>query len=144
MGPAAIDKVNVIWRWHPNLPFEDERRAADDYKRRYGTDYYSMPLNNLFRMLAFAIERAGSSDALQVALALENIRVRNSMGEAWMRSDDHQLFEPLYIVTMTRVNGRDVTYDLENTGLGTRTAARIEASDMVLPTRCKMVRPLRP
>jgi branched-chain amino acid transport system substrate-binding protein len=143
MGPAAIDKVKVIWRWHPNLPFEDERRAADEYKRRYGLEYYSMPLNNLFAMLVSAIERAGSIDALRVAYALEDIRVRSSMGEAWMRPEDHQLFEPLYILTITRVNGRDVKFNLENTNLGTRTDARIEASEMMLPTRCKMKRPPR-
>jgi branched-chain amino acid transport system substrate-binding protein len=144
MGPAASDKVKVIWRWHPNLPFEDERKAADAYKRRYKLEYYSMPLNNLFAMLVQAIERAGSTDALRVAYALEDIRVQNSMGEAWMRPDDHQLFEPLYIATITRVNGRDVKYDFENTGLGTRTDARIEAAEMMLPTRCKMKRPPQP
>jgi branched-chain amino acid transport system substrate-binding protein len=143
MGPAAIDKVKVIWRWHPNLPFEDERRAAEAYKQRYGLEYYSMPLNNLFAMLVAAIERAGSTDALAVAYELEDIRVRNSMGEAWMRPDDHQLFEPLYIMTITRINGRDVKFNLENTELGTRTEARIEAKDMLLPTRCLMKRPIR-
>lgn len=144
MGLAASEKVKVIWRWHPNLPFEDERRAADEYKRRYGLEYYSMPLNNLFAMLVSATERAGTTDALHVAYALEDVRIQNSMGEAWMRPDDHQLFEPLYISTITRVNGRDVKYDFENTGLGTRTDARIEARDMILPTRCRMKRPDRP
>jgi branched-chain amino acid transport system substrate-binding protein len=141
MGPAAIDKVKVIWRWHPNLPFEDEHQAAVEYKRRFGLDYYSMPLNNLFAMLVQAIERAGSTDAVQVAYALEGIRAASSMGEAWMRPADHQLFEPLYILTITRLNGRDVKYALENTNLGTRTDARIEARDMMIPTNCKMNRP---
>jgi len=141
MGPAAIDKVKVIWRWHPNLSFDDEHQAAVAYKKRFGLDYYSMPLNNLFAMLMAAIERAGSTDPLRVAHALEGIRVRNSMGEAWMRPEDHQLFEPLYILTITRVNGRDVKYNLENTELGTRTDARIESKDMMLPTRCNMRRP---
>lgn len=144
MGPAAIDKVKVIWRWHPNLPIEDEHLAAQAYKKRFGLDYYSMPLNNLFAMLVAAIERAGTTEALNVAYALEGIRVRNGMGEAWMRPDDHQLFEPLYVLSITRLNGTDVKYRLENTELGTRTDARIEAEDMMLPTRCRMQRPARP
>ena len=61
-----------------------------------------------------------------------------------MRPDDHQLFEPLYILTITRLNGLDVKYGLENSGLGTRTDARIEARDMMLPTKCSMKRPPRP
>jgi branched-chain amino acid transport system substrate-binding protein len=141
MGPAAIDKVNVIWRWHPNLPFGAERKLADEYKRRFKSDYYSMSLNNLFAMLVEAMERAGSTEAIPVARELEDLRIRNSMGEAWMRPDDHQLFEPLYIISITRLNGRDVRYNLENTELGTTTAARIEASEMMLPTQCRMQRP---
>ena len=144
MGPAGADRVKGIWRWHPNLSFEKERKAADEYKRRYGLEYYAIPVNNLLEMLATAITRAGSTDPLRVAYALENLRIPGSMGEVWMRPDDHQLFEPLYIFTVTRVNGRDVRYDMENTGLGTRTDARIEARDMLLPSRCKMKRPPRP
>ena len=144
MGPAGADRVKGIWRWHPNLSFETERKSADEYKRRYGLEYYAIPINNLLEMLATAINRAGSTDPLRVAYALENLRILGSMGEVWMRPDDHQLFEPLYIFTVTRVNGRDVRYDMENTGLGTRTDARIEARDMLLPTRCKMRRPPRP
>jgi branched-chain amino acid transport system substrate-binding protein len=94
-------------------------------------------------MLVSATERAGVTDALRVAYALEGVRVQNSMGEAWVRPEDHQLFEPLYISTITRVNGREVKYDFENTGLGTRTDARIEARDIILPTRCRMKRPPR-
>jgi branched-chain amino acid transport system substrate-binding protein len=102
-------------------------------ERRFGLDYYSMPPNNLFAMLDQAIERAGSTDAIRVAYALEGSRATNSMGEAWMRPEDHQLLEPLYILTITRLNGRDVKYALENTKLGTRTDARIEARDMMIP-----------
>lgn len=144
MGPAAIDKVKVIWRWHPNLPIETERRAADEYKRRFGVEYYALPLNNLLEMLVAAIKRAGSTDAVRVAHSLEDLRIQGNMGEVWMRPDDHQLFEPLYIFTVVRTNGRDVRYDMENTGLGTRTDARIEAQDMKLPTRCRMRRPPQP
>jgi branched-chain amino acid transport system substrate-binding protein len=61
-----------------------------------------------------------------------------------MRPDDHQLFEPLFIMVADKVNGRDVKYDMEGTGIGPRTEARIEPADMLLPTRCKMVRPAQP
>jgi branched-chain amino acid transport system substrate-binding protein len=141
MGRAAADKVKAIYRWHPNLPNDNEWPQAEEYKRRFGSDYYGLPIGNLFEMLAAAIDRAGSTDALAVARALEGMRHRTSTGEAWLRPDDHQLFEPMLIYTLTAVNGRDVLHDLEGTGLGTRTDVRVEAGDIVLPTRCRMQRP---
>ena len=61
-----------------------------------------------------------------------------------MRADDHQLFETLYMITLARVNGRDVKYEMENTGMGWHTEASFAAADLVLPTRCHMQRPPRP
>ena len=43
-----------------------------------------------------------------------------------------------------KVNGRDMKYDMEGTGVGPRTEARIEASELMLPTRCRVERPPRP
>lgn len=144
MGSAAIDKIRMIWRWHPNLPFTRERQAADDFKRRFGLEYYSIPVYNIFGMLKTAIEHRQSTNAVQVAYALEGMRFETSMGEAWMRPDDHQLFEPLYILTVVKADGKTIKYDMENTGLGTRTDARIEVKDQLLPTRCTMQRPPTP
>jgi hypothetical protein len=38
------------------------------------------------------------------------------------------------------VNGDDVKIDIERTGLGFRTEARVEAKDTALPTTCRMER----
>jgi len=144
MGKAATDKVKAIYRWHPNVESEKERVAMHDYQRRYNLQYYALPSSNVFNMLAKAIDSAASTDPLGVAYALENIQIRGGMGEVWMRPEDHQLFEPLYIMTFTAVNGRDVKYGIEGPRIGTRTEARIEAADTMLATRCKMARPTRP
>jgi branched-chain amino acid transport system substrate-binding protein len=61
-----------------------------------------------------------------------------------MRAEDHQLIEPLYIMGMARVNGRDIKYDMEDIGIGPRTEARFEAADLALPTQCNMQRPPHP
>lgn len=144
MGKAAIDKVKAIFRWHPNLGIEKEDLAREEYRRRYNLEYYAMPSSNLFEMLAKAINDTGSTDPLRVAYGLENMRTQSNMGGVWMRPDDHQLFEPLYILSLTAVNGRDVKYGVEGTEIGTRTEARIEAADTILPTACQMQRPPRP
>ena len=76
-------------------------------------------------------------------------------GEVEMRATDHQLIQPLYISTLAKAyhdpknpatakfQGKDkeVKYDLENTGLGFKTDARIEAYVTAQPTSCQMKRP---
>lgn len=144
MGDAAIDRVVSVWRWHPNLPIEKEQLAREEYRHRYDQEYYLSGNRQTIEMLAGAIEQAQSTDPLRVAYALEGLRLQSNMGEVWMRPDDHQLFEPLFVVSLTRVNGRDVKYGLEGTQTGTRTLARLEATDTIVPTRCEMKRPPRP
>ena len=146
MGPAAIDRVRVLWRWSPDLPGNTAGQANEllryhEYKRRFALEYYSMPLMNLFEMLAAAIDRAGSTDAVKVAYALENMRFPGNSGDVWMRADDHQLFEPLYMIAFARVNGYDVKYDMENSGTGMHTETRFEINDLLRPTSCHMERP---
>src|SRR5690348_5004448 len=77
----------------------------------------------------------------QVAYALEDMHIRGPLGDIWMRPDDHQLFEPLFVLVSAKVDGKEVNYDMEGTGIGPKTEARIETSDLKLPTLCKMQRP---
>ena len=91
-------------------------------------------------MLAKAMNEAKSADPLKVAKALGGMKYRGDTGEVRMREDDHQLMQPLYIATFTRMGG-PVKYDAEGTGFGWKTDMRIEAKDPVLPTTCKMERP---
>jgi len=62
-------------------------------------------------------------------------------GEVTMRADNHQLVQPLYISTYSKVDGKDVKFDVERTGNGFKTDRRIEAKDTAQPTTCKMTRP---
>ena len=68
------------------------------------------------------------------------MRHQGPTGEVWMRPDDHQLQQPLYVATFTKLGG-EVKYDLEDTGHGFRTDMRIESKDTTLPTTCRMQRP---
>jgi branched-chain amino acid transport system substrate-binding protein len=62
-------------------------------------------------------------------------------GEVTIRADNHQLVQPLYISTLVIANGNDVKFDVEKTGLGFRTDARVEGKDTVMATTCKFQRP---
>ena len=92
-------------------------------------------------MLAKAIGDAKSTDPLKVAKALEGMKYQGDTGEVWMRADDHQIMQPIYLATFTKASGKDVKYDVESTGYGWRTDTCIEYKDTVLPTTCKMERP---
>ena len=92
----------------------------------------------MFQMLAKAIDKAGSTDALKVALALEGMKATDLVGfPVEMRKVDHQILMPFYAVSFTK----DVKYDAEKTGFGWKTDFIATTEDLTLPTTCKMKRP---
>jgi len=74
---------------------------------------------------------------VKVARALEGLRINTTVGEVEMRADNHQVLQPMFVSTMAD----NVKHDVEKTGFGFRTNARIEGKDTALPTTCKMQRP---
>jgi branched-chain amino acid transport system substrate-binding protein len=139
IGRSGIDRVVQITEWHANVAVDEEqalmREWLDQFKARNPEiDWYYLRVYNLMQMLKNAIEAAGSTDALAVAHALRGMRFQAPTGEVWMRADDHQMIQPMYISIMDD----EVTYDVENTGVGFRTLARIPAENTVLPTTCTM------
>ena len=104
----------------------------------HDTDFSEIPFLTMFQMLAKAIDKAGSTDALKVALALEGMQATDLVGApVEMRKEDHQILMPFYAATFTK----DVKYDAEHTGLGWKTTYTATTQDLTLPTVCKMKRP---
>lgn len=98
-----------------------------------------MPL--MIETLAAAMNRAKSADPAAVARALEGIRFDNGFHPSWMRADDHQLIQPLYVMEMDKVGTRGVRFDNEGSGFGFRTALALPAERTVPASVCKMKRP---
>ena len=140
IGKAGDGKVKTVFAWHINITHNPLQEYALGFKNRYHEDWIFLPTLNAIKMWVAAMEKARSSDPLKVALALEDMRYTSATGEVWMRPADHQLMQPLYVATFTKV-GADVAYDLEETGMGFRTDARFEAADTILPTTCNMAKP---
>jgi branched-chain amino acid transport system substrate-binding protein len=94
-------------------------------------------------MLAEAIEKAGGTDAVAVAKALENLRFDpgTDFHPSWMRPDDHQLIQPLYVMEMAHQGAPGVPHDAEGSGYGFHTVKALTAEQTALPTSCRMVRP---
>ena len=93
------------------------------------------------RMFAAAADKAKSLEPVKIALALEGMEfeVFNG-GTGYMRKDDHQFFQPMYITSFGELTNGE-PFDEENTGWGWKEVAKIETAQTVLPTTCKMTRP---
>ena len=141
IGAAGADNIKNVSAWHSNAAENKAEKFANDYRKKYKDDFYYGTSKTAMEMLAKAITDAKSTDPLKVAKALEGMKYQGDTGEMWMRAEDHQLMQPIYISTFTKAGGKDVKYDLEETGYGWKTDFRVEAKDTVMPTTCAMVRP---
>jgi branched-chain amino acid transport system substrate-binding protein len=141
VGAAGADHVRQVFTWHANVAGNKLGKFALDYRKKYNGDFYYNTAKTELEMLARAMNDAQSSDPLKVARALEGMKYASDTGEVWMRKDDHQLMQPIYIATFTRAGGDDVKIDAEGTGYGWKTDMRIEPAETVLRTTCTMERP---
>lgn len=140
IGAAGEDRIKQVFTWHANIADNKAEQFSNDYRKKYKDDFYYNTAKTELEMLALAINEAKSADPLKVARAMEGLKYQSDTGEVWMRAADHQLMQPIYIATFTKV-GKDVKYDAERTGFGWKTDTRTEAKDTVMPTTCVMSRP---
>ncbi len=141
IGASGLERVVQVSEGHVNMsPFKNLTYALD-FKKKYRADYYYQRINTEVLMLAKAIDQAKSLDPKKIAAALEDMHFEGDGGEVWMRKADHQLVMPLYLSIFSKVDGKDVKYDVEDTGYGFRTFAVIPAKELDVPNTCKMERP---
>jgi len=145
MGDAAIGRVKQITEWHLNVPTKEMDRLAIEFKKKYNQEWYFFRAQTAMLMVAEAMRRAKSADPKAVAKTLEGMRFTTELGDVEMRAADHQLIQPLYISTMERAASKggpkEVKHDLEGTGMGFRTDAKIDGWMSAQPTSCQMKRP---
>jgi branched-chain amino acid transport system substrate-binding protein len=149
IGESGVGTVKQITQWHTSVvPNRIQKDMLDFHKKNPNLDYYYMQVRNEMFMLAEAIRKVDSDDPLKVAYALEGMKYESPTGEVEMRSLDHQLIAPLYISTIQKTAAKggpkEVTYDLENQGIGFLTDARLESYVSAQPTTCQMKRPAKP
>lgn len=148
IGEAGVDRVLAVAEWHPNVGGAASERFYASFRERFPKpqdDYVHARMQVMVEMLASAIERARSTDAVAVAKALEGMKLeRATLGgfhEGTMRATDHQFIQPLYVSAMARAGAAGVAHDNEGSGYGFRTVRRFEPRLTELPTTCKMERP---
>jgi branched-chain amino acid transport system substrate-binding protein len=141
MGAAGAEHVKVVGNWLINSDAFKGKDIVEGYKKKYNDDFYTAQTHSSIGMLSQAIKAAKSTDPVKVAFAMEGARFNSLNGEVTMQKVDHQLQQPLFIGTWTKVNGKDVKYDQENTGYGWKMEKKIDAYMAGQPTSCQMKRP---
>ncbi|MEC5216291.1 branched-chain amino acid transport system substrate-binding protein [Actimicrobium sp. GrIS 1.19] len=141
MGPSGADRVKMIAYWHPNNETFSGKEVVDAFKKKNNDDFYALATYSITNMLARAMKDAKSTDPIKVALALEGMKFKDLNGEVEMRKGDHQLLQPLYIATWSKVDGKAVKFDQENTGYGWKTDQKVDTYVATQPTSCQMKRP---
>ncbi|MGV2289437.1 branched-chain amino acid ABC transporter substrate-binding protein [Trinickia sp. YCB016] len=144
LGDAGVKRVLAVADWHPNAgpAASDAYYAA--FRARFPAaqdDYPVLRMEIMIEMLADAMTRAGTPDPAAVAKALEGMKFDNGFHRAWMRAEDHQLIQPLYVMEMDKAGTPGVRFDNEGSGYGFRTVLALPPERTVLPATCQMKRP---
>ena len=142
VSQAKIGQLTWVAEWHPgqaNTPKVDA--LAKSYKIKTGKDFLAPRIEFTPRMLALALTKAGTTDNVKVARALEDLSFDTVVGPVRMRAEDHQLLLPQVVNTIAPVDGKTVKVGWEGTNYGFRTDAAYTGNELAQGTECKMVRP---
>ena len=146
-GPTAIKQAGLnhqvfqVSEGFANLEHKSSQEFEKAFRAKYDIGVWYPRAVNQMRMFAAAADQAKSLEPVKVAQALEGMKFEVfSGGEGFMRKDDHQFFQPIYISSLG-IRSEKEPFDEEKTGWGWRLVAKIDTAQTVLPTTCKMERP---
>ena len=142
IGPGGDGRVHSVLSFHENVAAErnDPKMTAlvESFRSKFDFDFIFGDRYAAVMLIADAVTKAGSTDALKVALAMENLTITDAAGQpATMRPEDHQLLMTYY----GAIFGKGAKYDSEKTGMGWKTSSVVKAADLGQPTTCRMKRP---
>ena len=146
-GPTAIgaggdNRVLAVMSFGENVAPEIGNKEAEafakGFREKHKFDFSAAGFRTIFEYLQAAVNKAGSVDPTKIALAMEDLQIKDFLGfDTKMRKDDHQIISEYFVGTFKK----GVKYDAEGTGLGWATSATILAKDIDQPNTCKMKRP---
>lgn len=141
LGEAGKDQIYVVHNDFANpvtAPQRLEFTAA--YKAKHPHKDVTQPrIVNALMMLATAIEKAGSTEPYDIAMAMEDMRITTITGEEiWMRPDDHQVFQSLNISVHTN---EGINVDADNSGFALHTEFVVPSEETITQSSCRMTRP---
>lgn len=148
-GPTAVKQAGLegqVFQISEGVPNSGNKAAMDfekDFRAKTGISVWYPRAVNEMRMFKAAAEKANSIDPVKVAAALEGMKFEVfDGGEGFMRKDDHQFFQPIYISSFGSLADKTKEpFDEENTGWGWHIVSKIDTDQTMLPTTCNMKRP---
>ena len=144
LGDAGVGKVLAVADWLPNVPTAGSRAFYGEFRKRFPKpedDYVHMRMQLMIEALAQSLEKAGSTDTIAVAKAMEHAKVQLAGRSGSMRAADHQFQQSLVVGMMEKQGSPGVDFDVEGSGYGFKVVREISAAKAEMPTSCKMVRP---
>ena len=148
-GPTAIKQTGLdhqVFQITEGIPNSGDKAAMEfekDFRAKVNMSLWYPRAVNQMRMFKAAAEKANSIDPVKVAAALEGMKfdVLNG-GEGFMRKEDHQFFQPIYISSFGSLTDKAKDpFDEENTGWGWHLVSKIDTAQTMVPTTCNMKRP---
>jgi branched-chain amino acid transport system substrate-binding protein len=148
-GPTAIKQTGLdhqvfqITEGFANSGNKAAEEFEKDFRAKVNLGLWYPRAVNEMRMFKAAAEKANSIDPVKVAAALEGMKFQVlDGGEGFMRAEDHQFFQPIYISSFgTLTDKTKEPFDEENTGWGWHLVSKIDTQNTIVPTTCKMKRP---
>lgn len=140
-GEAGKDVIRLVAEGPLNPPASTR---ASEYVKGFKAQYPDFDITqsriaNAAEMLAKAIDKAGSTDAVKVAYALEGLEHESIWGgQVMIRPEDHQAIQNIHILKHTN---ESIDHDLDNSGYGLLIESTVENAAMDSATSCKMKRP---
>lgn len=146
-GPTAIKQTGLdhqIFQITEGFANSGNQAAMDfekAFRAKVGLSLWYPRAVNEMRMFKAAAEKANSVDPVKVAAALEDLKFEVlDGGQGFMRKDDHQFFQPIYISSFGKLAANE-PFDEENTGWGWHLVSKIDTPQAMVSTTCKMTRP---
>ncbi|MGC0394275.1 branched-chain amino acid transport system substrate-binding protein [Bradyrhizobium liaoningense] len=146
-GPTAIKQTGLDHQvFQLTEGFANSgHQPAMDYEKAFRAKvnmslWYPRAVNEM-RMFKAAAEKANSVEPVKVGAALEDLKFEVlDGGTGFMRKDDHQFFQPIYISSFGKLAANE-PFDEENTGWGWHLVSKVDTPQAMVSTTCKMARP---
>jgi branched-chain amino acid transport system substrate-binding protein len=138
---GLADRIFQISEGVANIEHQESREFEKAFRAKVNSSVLYPRAVNEMKSLLKAMQEAKSADPKKFAPKLEAVKLEVfNGGEGFMRADDHQFFQPMYISSLGPLPA-DMPFDEEATGWGWKVAGKIDTKDTLLPTTCKMNRP---